>query len=223
MNCRRERTRPLLWLILILSAVLSGCATPVALPPEDAIASIVEDTRQGRIDACRDPRWIAWRREHGEQGTARLTILRDQAKARSEALEPPPPDVNPYEWSDQRARLDGLLHIVRAALAATNEPQWYSMLAEQEEKSDRSELLAEGLKALNERERHILTARRLKDEPATLEDLSKEFDISRERVRQIEVRAFEKLQRAIRDAAKLSRTGGGPAAKAKEPAALPAR
>jgi RNA polymerase sigma-32 factor len=48
---------------------------------------------------------------------------------------------------------------------------------------------------LNERERHILTERRLKEEPVTLEDLSAEFGVSRERVRQIEVRAFEKLQK----------------------------
>ena len=57
------------------------------------------------------------------------------------------------------------------------------------------------MKGLNERERHILTERRLKDEPTTLEDLSKEYNISRERVRQIEVRAFEKLQRSIKNAA----------------------
>ena len=57
------------------------------------------------------------------------------------------------------------------------------------------------MKTLNQRERHILEQRRLKDEPATLEDLSKEYGISRERVRQIEVRAFEKLQKAIKDAA----------------------
>ena len=53
---------------------------------------------------------------------------------------------------------------------------------------------------LNERERHILTERRLKDEPTTLEDLSQTYGISRERVRQIEVRAFEKLQKAMRTA-----------------------
>jgi RNA polymerase sigma-32 factor len=57
------------------------------------------------------------------------------------------------------------------------------------------------MKGLNERERHILTERRLKDEPTTLEDLSKEYNISRERVRQIEVRAFEKLQKSIKNAA----------------------
>jgi RNA polymerase sigma-32 factor len=54
---------------------------------------------------------------------------------------------------------------------------------------------------LNDRERRILTARRLQDEPITLEDLSQEYGISRERVRQIEVRAFEKLQKAIKNAA----------------------
>ena len=57
------------------------------------------------------------------------------------------------------------------------------------------------MEALNERERHILTERRLKENPTTLEDLSQEYDISRERVRQIEVRAFEKLQKAMRNAA----------------------
>jgi RNA polymerase sigma-32 factor len=51
---------------------------------------------------------------------------------------------------------------------------------------------------LNDRERHILSERRLKDEPLTLEELSQHYGISRERVRQIEVRAFEKLQRAIK-------------------------
>ena len=54
---------------------------------------------------------------------------------------------------------------------------------------------------LNERERHILQERRLKDDPTTLEQLSQQYGISRERVRQIEVRAFEKLQKSIRNAA----------------------
>jgi RNA polymerase sigma-32 factor len=63
------------------------------------------------------------------------------------------------------------------------------------------------MKSLNARERHILTERRLKDEPTTLEDLSKEYGISRERVRQIEVRAFEKLQRAIKAQAMEQRLG----------------
>lgn len=58
------------------------------------------------------------------------------------------------------------------------------------------------METLNERELHILTERRLKDEPSTLEELSQEYGISRERVRQIEVRAFEKLQKAMRAAHK---------------------
>jgi len=62
-------------------------------------------------------------------------------------------------------------------------------------------LLNDAMTTLNDRERRILTARRLQDEPITLEDLSQEYGISRERVRQIEVRAFEKLQKSIKNAA----------------------
>ena len=72
------------------------------------------------------------------------------------------------------------------------------MLADQEEMSGRKALLNGALKTLNERERHILIERRLKDNPTTLEDLSQQYNISRERVRQIEVRAFEKLQKAMK-------------------------
>ncbi len=75
------------------------------------------------------------------------------------------------------------------------------ILAEEEELGKRRALLVSAMKNLNERERHILEERRLKEEPTTLEDLSQEYGISRERVRQIEVRAFEKLQKAIRNAA----------------------
>jgi len=74
-------------------------------------------------------------------------------------------------------------------------------LSESQELSQRKKLLERSLKVLNPRERRILMERRLKEEPTTLEDLSKEYNISRERVRQIEVRAFEKLQKAIRNAA----------------------
>jgi RNA polymerase sigma-32 factor len=74
-------------------------------------------------------------------------------------------------------------------------------LAETQELSRRKKLLEQSLKVLNPRERRILMERRLKEEPTTLEDLSKEYNISRERVRQIEVRAFEKLQKAIRNSA----------------------
>ena len=74
-------------------------------------------------------------------------------------------------------------------------------LAASEEAGIRSSLLQDAMAELNERERHILTERRLKDEPTTLEDLATHYGVSRERVRQIEVRAFEKLQKAIRAAA----------------------
>ncbi|SDW99826.1 RNA polymerase, sigma 32 subunit, RpoH [Albimonas donghaensis] len=73
--------------------------------------------------------------------------------------------------------------------------------AERNELESRRSLLMESMESLNERERHILTERRLKDDPVTLEDLSKVYGVSRERVRQIEVRAFEKLQKRMRDLA----------------------
>ena len=72
-------------------------------------------------------------------------------------------------------------------------------LAADEELDNRNRALSEALGALNARERRIFTARRLADEPLRLEQLAREFDISRERVRQIEARAFEKVQRAVRN------------------------
>jgi len=73
--------------------------------------------------------------------------------------------------------------------------------AESQELDARRELLLAAMRELNERERHILTERRLNDEPSTLEDLSKVYNVSRERIRQIEVRAFEKLQARMREMA----------------------
>ncbi len=78
-----------------------------------------------------------------------------------------------------------------------SEPLQDERVAEAEETRVRHELLIEAMAALNERERHILTERRLTDEPKTLEELSQVYDVSRERIRQIEVRAFEKLQKAL--------------------------
>ena len=78
-----------------------------------------------------------------------------------------------------------------------NEPLQDERVAEAQESRVRHELLLEAMKALNEREKHILTERRLTDEPKTLEELSQVYDVSRERIRQIEVRAFEKLQKAL--------------------------
>ncbi len=73
--------------------------------------------------------------------------------------------------------------------------------AERDEFQVRSELLAQAMEVLNEREQDILTQRRLQDQPVTLEDLSKVYNVSRERIRQIEVRAFEKLQHRMRELA----------------------
>ena len=71
------------------------------------------------------------------------------------------------------------------------------VVADAEEADLRREMLVEAMDALNDREKHILTERRLTDNPQTLEELSQVYDVSRERIRQIEVRAFEKLQKAM--------------------------
>ncbi|MDR3519201.1 MAG: RNA polymerase sigma factor RpoH [Azospirillaceae bacterium] len=103
-------------------------------------------------------------------------------------------------------------HSLNAPLRADSEGEWQDWLvdetesqeitlAEREEMGKRKDLLRQALRNLNERERHILTERRLRDTPTTLEDLSQHYGISRERVRQIEVRAFEKLQKSIKNAA----------------------
>jgi len=76
------------------------------------------------------------------------------------------------------------------------------ILVNQDELESRREMLAEALEVLTDREKRIFLARRLEENPITLEDLSGEFDISRERVRQIEVRAFEKVQKAMKAAAR---------------------
>ncbi len=72
-----------------------------------------------------------------------------------------------------------------------------SVVAEAEEAQVRHDMLVQAMDGLNDREKHILTERRLVDEPQTLEELSQVYDVSRERIRQIEVRAFEKLQKAM--------------------------
>ncbi|MBW8269491.1 RNA polymerase sigma factor RpoH [Caldovatus aquaticus] len=100
-------------------------------------------------------------------------------------------------------------HSLNAPVRTDGEGEWQDWLvdesesqeteiAEREDMSNRRRLLNEALKTLNDRERHILIERRLKDEPTTLEELSQQYGISRERVRQIEVRAFEKLQKSMK-------------------------
>ena len=85
---------------------------------------------------------------------------------------------------------------------ADDSPGQAEVMANNDEFSARMSLLERAMESLNERERHIITERRLKEEPTTLEDLSAEYNVSRERIRQIEVRAFEKLQKAMREAAR---------------------
>jgi RNA polymerase sigma-32 factor len=87
-----------------------------------------------------------------------------------------------------------------------------SRLVAGEEADNRRQALGEALTVLNDRERRIFEARRLADDPMTLEDLAAEFGVSRERVRQIEVRAFEKVQKAVRSKVAAMETPAAPAA-----------
>ncbi|OYV55150.1 MAG: RNA polymerase factor sigma-32 [Acidiphilium sp. 20-67-58] len=106
-------------------------------------------------------------------------------------------------------RLTAPDHSLNAPIRMDGEGEWQDWLVDDadsqeeaigdhEEMTGRRALLATALKTLNDRERHILIQRRLKDDPTTLEDLSQQYNISRERVRQIEVRAFEKLQKSMK-------------------------
>ena len=119
--------------------------------------------------------------------------------------------VTPTEVTDMNRRLSGPDSSLNAPLRSESESEWQdwladdtidqeTRLAEREEMDDRHTLLVNAMKELTERERDIIQARRLQDEPVTLEDLSQKYGVSRERVRQIEVRAFEKLQRGMQAA-----------------------
>ncbi|WP_339856521.1 RNA polymerase sigma factor RpoH, partial [uncultured Nisaea sp.] len=138
--------------------------------------------------------------EEGDLSPERVTAIATK-------LEVPEQDV-----INMNRRLAAPDHSLNAPLRIDGEGEWQDwlvdegesqeeQLAESEELDQRRQLLSVGMESLNERERHILTQRRLQENPMTLEDLSQEYNISRERVRQIEVRAFEKLQKAMRNAA----------------------
>jgi RNA polymerase sigma-32 factor len=120
--------------------------------------------------------------------------------------------VTEREVTDMNRRLSGPDSSLNAPLRSESESEWQdwladdtidqeTRLAEREEMNDRHSLLESAMQELTEREQQIIRARRLQEEPATLEDLSQKFGVSRERVRQIEVRAFEKLQKAMQAAA----------------------
>jgi RNA polymerase sigma-32 factor len=118
-------------------------------------------------------------------------------------------DVPEQDVVSMNRRLAAPDHSLNAPIRQESEGEWQdwlvdesesqeSSLAHHEELTGRKALLSSALKTLNERERNILVERRLKDNPATLEDLSLQYGVSRERVRQIEVRALGKLQKAMK-------------------------
>jgi RNA polymerase sigma-32 factor len=138
--------------------------------------------------------------EEGDLSPENVTTIADKLK------------VSEDDVVSMNRRLSGGDQSLNAPLRIDGDGEWQDwleddsdnqevMLGQEEELDHRRKMLTEAFRCLNERERHILQERRLKDDPATLEELSHEYGISRERVRQIEVRAFEKLQRAMRNAA----------------------
>ena len=132
--------------------------------------------------------------EHVEEISKRLNVKKDEVISmnrrllgKEKSLNDPIKDENGGEWQDWIVddKIDQELK--------------YS---HQQELTLRKKLMDDSMNILNAREKEILTARRLSDEVATLEDLSKKYKISRERIRQIETKAFEKLQKAMLNAAK---------------------
>jgi RNA polymerase sigma-32 factor len=129
----------------------------------------------------------------------------DQVKTIAKRLGVPEQDV-----IDMNRRLSGDASLNAPIRADGDSGEWQdwlvddsasqeTTLAETEELDNRRRALTDALSVLNERERRIFEARRLTDDPVTLEDLAEEFGVSRERVRQIEVRAFEKVQKAVKN------------------------
>jgi len=129
-------------------------------------------------------------------------------------------DVPEQDVVSMNRRLAAPDHSLNAPVRQDSEGEWQDWLIDEsdtqetaigdrEELSGRKALLTGALATLNERERHILIERRLKDNPTTLEDLSHQYNISRERVRQIEVRAFEKLQKAMKQQIAERRSNAG--------------
>ena len=122
--------------------------------------------------------------------------------------------VDESEVVSMNRRLSGPDASLNAPMRVDGESEWQDWLedtgavsqetqvAESQERTQRMSLLEAAMTELTDRERHILTERRLKDDPTTLEDLASQYGVSRERVRQIEVRAFEKLQKAMLAAAR---------------------
>jgi RNA polymerase sigma-32 factor len=143
--------------------------------------------------------------EEGDLSQAHVTTLADQL------------GVSEREVVNMNRRLSAPDSSLNAPLRGDGESEWQdwladdtvdqeTVMAESEEVAERRGLLDAALGELPEREREIIRARRLQDEPATLEELSHKFGISRERVRQIEVRAFDRLQRSMKNALREKRS-----------------
>ncbi|HEX7760004.1 MAG TPA: RNA polymerase sigma factor RpoH [Caulobacteraceae bacterium] len=132
--------------------------------------------------------------DHVRQIATKLGVLDEEVISMNRRLSGPDASLNAPLRSDSENEWQDWLEDKDALSQET-------VLAETEEKAIRMSLLEEAMTELTDRERHILTERRLKDDPTTLEELASQYGVSRERVRQIEVRGFEKLQKAMRAAA----------------------
>ena len=132
----------------------------------------------------------------------------DQVKEISKRL-----DVDSHEVVNMNRRMMGQEKSLNDPIKSGETDEWQDWLvddsldqeliiSQKQEYDDKKELLNSAMKILNEREKEIITARRLSEEPKTLEDLSKKYKISRERIRQIETKAFEKLQKSMINASK---------------------
>ena len=134
------------------------------------------------------------RPEHVATIATKLGVTHDEVISMNRRLSGPDSSLNAPLRSDSESEWQDWL-------ADDNAVNQETKVAEDEERSIRMSLLEEAMQELTDRERHILTERRLRDDPVTLEELASQYGVSRERVRQIEVRAFEKLQKAMRAAA----------------------
>jgi len=122
-------------------------------------------------------------------------------------------DVQSHEVVNMNRRLMGQEKSLNDPIKAGEKDEWQDwlvdnsldqelLISQKQEYDDKKELLISAMKILNEREKEIIYARRLSEEPKTLEELSKKYKISRERIRQIETKAFEKLQKSMINASK---------------------
>ena len=128
------------------------------------------------------------------QIATKLGVLDEEVISMNRRLSGPDASLNAPLRSDSESEWQDWL-------ADDSAPSQETVIADNEERGLRMGLLQEAMAELSDRERHILTERRLKDDPTTLEELAGHYGVSRERVRQIEVRAFEKLQKTMQAAA----------------------